>query len=49
MDDQAFAGFLHRLFHSLDVERDERAQVEDLGVNAMLASTRPAATWTMVP
>src|SRR5690606_632632 len=35
---QATPGLFHRLFHSLDVERDERAQVEDFGVDALLAA-----------
>ena len=35
MRDQAAAGLLDRLLDRLDVERDERAQVDDLGVEAL--------------
>ena len=35
LDDQAAAGLLHRFLDRLDVERDQGAQVDDLGVDAI--------------
>src|SRR6476469_2540364 len=36
MDDDAAAGLLHRLLDRVEVERDERAEVDHLGVDALL-------------